>query len=90
MTADGTGPSWPGEDAQRLLSAVQDWARRTLPAPEADAATCDWCPLCSFVAVLRGERPDLTERVAEAGAAVVTAVRALFEPPAAAADDETP
>ncbi len=88
MTADGTGAPFLGEDAQRLFAAVQDWARRTLPPPEADASTCEWCPVCSFVAVLRGERPDLTERMAEAGAAVVTAVRALLEPPAAE-DDET-
>lgn len=90
MTADGTEALHVGEDAQRLLSAVQDWARRTLPPPESDASTCEWCPVCSFVAVLRGDRPDLTERVAEAGAAVVTAVRALFEPPIPDQDDETP
>jgi hypothetical protein len=72
-----------GDEARRFLAGVQDWARRTLPPPEEHSATCQWCPLCSFVAVLRGERPDLTERVAEAGTAVATAFRALLEPPAA-------
>jgi hypothetical protein len=40
---------------------------------------CEWCPVCQFVAVLRGERPELTERVAEAGVAVVTALRGLLD-----------
>ena len=37
---------------------------------------CQWCPLCQFMAVLRGERPELTERVAEAGTALASAVGA--------------
>jgi hypothetical protein len=75
-----------GDEAQRLFAAVQDWARRTLPPPEDHSTTCQWCPLCSFVAVLRGDRPDVTERVAEAGTAVASAVRALLQP-AGARDD---
>jgi hypothetical protein len=84
---DRTGSPF-GEEARRVLAGVQDWARRTLPPAEEHSATCQWCPLCTFVSVLRGERPDLTERVAEAGAAVASAVRALVEPPRA--DDGAP
>ena len=43
------------------------------------AAECTWCPLCQFIAVLRGERPEVTERVAEAGAALAAALRAFLD-----------
>jgi hypothetical protein len=78
-------------EALRLMSSVQDWARRNFPeagpAPDGHTgAECQWCPLCQFVAVLRGERPELTERVAEAGVALASAFRALVDATAAAAD----
>jgi hypothetical protein len=68
-------------EALRLVSSVQDWARRSFPE-SADGHTgtdCPWCPLCQFVAVLRGERPEVTERVAEAGTAVVAALKSLID-----------
>jgi hypothetical protein len=70
------------DEAVRLLGAVQEWTRQTFPAGGPDGhggAECQWCPLCQFMAVLRGERPEVTERVAEAGAALATAVRALVD-----------
>ncbi len=74
-----------GDETRKLLGAVQDWARRTLPAPPGGQAApeCQWCPLCQAASVLRGEHPELTERVTEAGAAVVGALRALVEAAAA-------
>ena len=73
------------EEAVRLLGALQDWTRHTFPPPARGhddshaAAVCDWCPVCQFMAVLRGERPEVTERVAEAGAAVASALRAVLD-----------
>jgi hypothetical protein len=69
------------EEAGRLLDMVQAWARQTFPAPTGgmSGTTCEWCPLCQFMAVLRGERPEVTERVSEAGAAVITAFRSFLE-----------
>jgi hypothetical protein len=73
-----------GDETLRLVSSMQDWARRSFPSDaEHQSSDCQWCPLCQFVAVLRGERPEVTARVAEAGTAVVTALRALLD---AAAD----
>lgn len=69
-------------EALRIVTSVQDWARRSFPDGAADGHTgpeCQWCPLCQFVAVLRGDRPEVTERVAEAGAAVAGALRALLD-----------
>jgi hypothetical protein len=71
-------------EALRIVASVQDWARRSFPegnpAPDGHSGSeCQWCPLCQFVAVLRGERPEVTERVADAGAAVAGALRAVFD-----------
>jgi hypothetical protein len=63
----------------RLLGAVQAWTQQNLPAAPDGATTCEWCPLCQFVAVLRGDRPEVTERVTEAGTAVTSALRALLD-----------
>jgi len=72
-------------DALRLIGSAQQWAKTAF----ADASLeehkghtgpeCQWCPLCQFVAVLRGERPELTERVAELGSALVTVLRAALD-----------
>jgi hypothetical protein len=80
--ADAGASSPPlGEQAGQLLAVVQDWVRRNFEvAGDAEhAAVCDWCPLCQFVAVLRGDRPEVTERVAAAGTAVTAALRAVLD-----------
>jgi hypothetical protein len=68
------------DETLRLVSSMQDWARRSLPDDAAHSSgACQWCPLCQFVAMLRGDRPEVTARVAEAGTAVITAMRALLD-----------
>lgn len=67
------------DELGRLFGAVQEWTRENLPAAPEGATTCEWCPLCQFVAVLRGDRPEVTERVAEAGTALTSAVHALLD-----------
>lgn len=80
------GPSSPIlEEAAKLAAAVQEWARKNLPEPTGDPhSDCQWCPLCQFASVLRGERPEVNEKLAEAGNAIVGALRSLLEPGAAA------
>jgi hypothetical protein len=75
------GASDLGEEARRLAEAVQQWARRTVPAPPSGHAgpECQWCPLCQLASVLRGEHPELVERVTEAGTALASAFKALME-----------
>lgn len=66
-----------GEEAARLLDAVQEWLRRE-PLSEhlaTGAPECTWCPLCQLVAVLRGDRPDVNDKIAS----VVAALRAMFD-----------
>jgi hypothetical protein len=74
-------------EAVRLFGVVQDWARQTFPAPPDGhgGPECQWCPLCQFAAVLRGERPEVTERVAEAGTALLSAMKAFADAAASAA-----
>jgi hypothetical protein len=80
--AEHESPRGPlAEEAAKLFGAVSEWARENFPAgPDGQmGAECQWCPLCQFMAVLRGERPEVSARVAEAGTALVGAFRAVLE-----------
>jgi hypothetical protein len=70
-----------GDETRKLMSAVQEWARRTFPEPPSGhgGPECQWCPLCQFASIVRGERPEVTEKMAEAGSALAKAARALLE-----------
>lgn len=46
-----------------------------------DVATCAWCPLCAVAAFLRGERTELTTRLAERAVALVALLRQLLSDP---------
>ena len=82
-------PTDLGDELNRLLSGVQDWARRALPEPGARAdhpVECPvWCPICQFAHVLRTEHPEMVERLAEAGTALAGAIRTLSDAVAARA-----
>lgn len=81
MTEHGTF----GEEAVKLLDAVADWARGNLGDVDwrghiaTGAPECTWCPLCQLISVLRGERPEINEKVAEAMMSVVAALRAFLD-----------
>lgn len=75
-----------GEEAVRVLDAVGEWLRREPIAehlaPSASGTSsasgsseCSWCPVCQLVGVLRGERPDVNEKIS----ALLTALRGVFE-----------
>ena len=53
--------------------------RGTDPHVATGAPECEWCPLCQLVAVLRGERPEATEKLRTAGTAVMGALRAVLD-----------
>ena len=84
MSTSAPGPL--GEEALRLVEAAREWAVRTFPdvaAQSASGATeapeCGWCPLCRAVAVLRGDRPEVTERLAEVVTAAAGALAAVLD-----------
>jgi hypothetical protein len=74
-----------GEEAAKLLDAVAEWARGNLGDVDwrshiaTGAPECTWCPLCQLINVLRGERPEINEKIAEATMSVVAALRALLD-----------
>jgi hypothetical protein len=86
-----------GEEAARLLAAVQDWVRQTTAsAPIATGAPeCEWCPICQLIGLVRGDRGDLgalAEQAGELARVVVSTLVATLPahhhgPAAAPADD---
>jgi hypothetical protein len=61
----------------RLEPAVQRW--RTAPPAAPGAATCAGCPVCAVLAVFRGERPELTGRMAAQLDGLLAVLRAALE-----------
>jgi hypothetical protein len=72
---------------QGLLAALREGAAAAQPAEQPVA--CGWCPLCSAIALLRGERPELAARIAEHADGLLMALRAVLEQPVAAAESAT-
>jgi hypothetical protein len=73
-------------EVHRLLDAVQDWTKRipdaaiTRPDGDSRAGEClPWCPICQFAHLLRGEYPEVTERLTEAATAIASAMKALAD-----------
>jgi hypothetical protein len=79
-----------GDEAAKLLDAVQDWARRSF-GDSAHIATgapeCTWCPVCQLIAVVRGDRPEISDKIADATASVVAALRAMVDAAANPAEE---
>lgn len=48
-------------------------------APSGSGECLPWCPICQFAHVLRGEHPEIGQRVAEAGTALAAAMKALAD-----------
>lgn len=69
------------EEAARLLSALEDWARQRaggLADQEhlaTGSAACLVCPVCQAVTALRAVRPETVEHLLDAAASFVAALR---------------
>ena len=74
------------EEAARLLSAVQDWARHRFDGEHlaTGGAECQVCPLCQGIALLRQVKPETAEHLLDAAASLVAAMRAAVATPAPA------
>jgi len=73
-------------EARKIVGGIQDWARAAAGHhhEQPTVNTCEWCPLCQFADVIATDNPVVADKIAEAGAAVVVAIRAIIE---AAAQD---
>jgi hypothetical protein len=83
----------PGCDAHAGASAeLRDLARTALdrvepvldrlriePSTPVSSETCAVCPLCALMAALRGERPELVQRLAEHLGGLVTLLRTALD-----------
>ncbi|MGN6607099.1 MAG: hypothetical protein ACTHMS_08850 [Jatrophihabitans sp.] len=69
------------DELHRLVGEMTAWAG--VAASEAHALPtgpeCGWCPVCQFAELLRGDHPEASERVKQAGAAIVAAFRAVMQ-----------
>jgi hypothetical protein len=74
------------DEVRKFAHGLQEWARGFVADPHQGhktTSTCDWCPLCQFADVLRSDNPEVSDRIAEAGTAVLTALRAVVDAAAA-------
>lgn len=71
------------EEAARLFSAVQDWARTRFDHEHlaTGSAECQVCPVCQTVAALRQIRPETVEHLMDAAASFVAALKSTVPPP---------
>jgi hypothetical protein len=70
------------DEAQRLVEVLRGGLAGASPAADAaagggHAGDCRWCPICQVAAVVRGERPEVTEALADVLTAAATALRTV-------------
>jgi hypothetical protein len=76
------------EELKRLAREALDKASPALTALLAAAragdhpSTCTWCPLCTAVGLLRGERPELAAAIVTHAEGLVSALRVALHQPA--------
>ena len=86
------GADWP-EQALRLAETVRGilaGAAAQVPPDAGSAPECRWCPLCQLVAVLRGERPEVTAALADVLRATADALHAFAAAPEGTGPAEDP
>jgi hypothetical protein len=88
----GTPRTDLADEIGKLVGAAQEWARRALPesAIGHGGPDCQWCPICQFANIVRGESPEVAERIAEAGTAIAAALKAVADAAVAKAQGGDP
>ena len=85
------GPDWV-EQARRLVTGLGQTlgsALREGDAVGAHPSDCRWCPGFQVAAVVRGERPEVTDALADVLTAAAAALRSVAEPAPAAEPEAT-
>ena len=79
-------PDWV-EQARRLVTGLGQTLAAALREEDgagAHPSDCRWCPVCQVAAVVRGERPEVTDALADVLTAAAAALRSVAEPAQAA------
>jgi len=74
-------PDW-AEQARRLVTGLGQTlgaALREGDGGDAHPSDCRWCPVCQVAAVVRGERPEVTDALADVLTAAAAALRTVSE-----------
>jgi hypothetical protein len=74
-------PDWV-EQARRLVTGLGQTlgaALREGDGGDAHPSDCRWCPVCQVAAVVRGERPEVTDALADVLTAAAAALRTVSE-----------
>lgn len=77
------------DEAARLLGVAQQWLHRAIDDQSTTriangSPQCCWCPVCQLIATLRGDRPEISERLADIQTALLGLLRALTDVPGTA------
>lgn len=76
----GTPPGPLGEEAARLLEAVQTWiAAGASMAGVGGSEECKVCPVCQLLRVLATTRPEVAGHLGDAAGSLVAAMRTAIE-----------
>ncbi len=72
-----------GEEAAKLFTALQDWARENAAGEEhthaaEPEAECAWCPVCRAAALLRQTSPEVKGHLAVAASSLLQAAAGLL------------
>jgi len=78
----GPAASAAGEEAAETKGSVTpDPGGRCPECGSVPGASCTACPLCRFMALLRGERPEATARLVDGALMIVRTLRSLVPDP---------
>jgi len=69
------------ETLRGVLGTLADHDERPAAGAADRPAECHWCPLCQVIAVLRGERPEVTAVLADVLRATADALHAFAAAP---------
>jgi hypothetical protein len=72
------------DEAVKLLSAVQDWAKTRFDTEHlaTGSSECQVCPVCQGIALARQLNPATAEHLLDAAASLVAALKAAVAPTA--------
>jgi hypothetical protein len=79
--ANKNPPTSEGGDRGQQTSGTQSVDARCPECGSVPGASCTACPLCRFMSLLRGERPEATARLVDGALMIIRTLRSLVPDP---------